>query len=144
MIAQAGCVSANIPLHLHTDTHPTHTHTHNTHNPRTQTVSQFLFERYLPSSSSRVWVAHTLRLVSFFALQLPVFTYLITQFQALGIEVSLHILSVCICMCKAGSNQQQLAFNSHVRPHFTVFECLALFLSAGLHVHPGRHLAPGV
>jgi hypothetical protein len=26
-------------------------------------------------------VAHALRLVSFFALQLPIFTYLITQFQ---------------------------------------------------------------
>jgi hypothetical protein len=26
-------------------------------------------------------VAHALRLISFFALQLPIFTYLITQFQ---------------------------------------------------------------
>jgi hypothetical protein len=50
-------------------------------------VSHFLYERYLPSSSSAVWVAHALRLISFAALQLPVFTYLITQFQALGIEV---------------------------------------------------------
>jgi len=32
-------------------------------------------------------VPHAIRLLSFFALQLPVFTYLITQFQALGIEV---------------------------------------------------------
>lgn len=35
----------------------------------------------------RVWrsqVAHTVRIVSFLALQLPVFTYLITQFQVSG------------------------------------------------------------
>lgn len=30
-------------------------------------------------------VAHMLRLVSFFALQLPIFTYLITQFQVCGL-----------------------------------------------------------
>lgn len=54
---------------------------------RKQTVSQFLYDRYLPASSSRAWVPHLIRLVSFAALQLPVFTYLITQFQALGLEV---------------------------------------------------------
>lgn len=32
-------------------------------------------------------VSHTLRIVSFLALQLPIFTYLITQFQAVGTEV---------------------------------------------------------
>ncbi|GBF88910.1 sodium:pantothenate symporter [Raphidocelis subcapitata] len=52
------------------------------------TLSHFIYERYLPSpSGGPVWVAHLLRLLSFAALQLPVFTYLITQFQALGIEV---------------------------------------------------------
>ncbi|WIA33094.1 hypothetical protein OEZ86_006248 [Tetradesmus obliquus] len=50
------------------------------------TISEFLFDRYLPPSGAP-WVAHTLRLVSFFALQLPIFTYLITQFQAMGTEV---------------------------------------------------------
>lgn len=32
-------------------------------------------------------VAHALRLLSFFCLQLPIFTYLITQFQSVGIEI---------------------------------------------------------
>lgn len=36
---------------------------------------------------SLVQVAHLLRVLSFLALQLPIFTYLITQFQALGTEV---------------------------------------------------------
>lgn len=51
------------------------------------TTSQMIYDRYLPASSSGAWVAHLLRLVSFAALQLPIFTYLITQFQALGVEV---------------------------------------------------------
>ncbi|KAF8067290.1 cyclin-C1-1 [Scenedesmus sp. PABB004] len=50
------------------------------------TVSEFIFDRYLPNSGAP-WVAHTLRVVSFIALQLPIFTYLITQFQAVGTEV---------------------------------------------------------
>jgi hypothetical protein len=32
-------------------------------------------------------VAHALRITSFAALQLPIFTYLITQFQAVGTEM---------------------------------------------------------
>lgn len=37
----------------------------------------------------RLQVAHALHILSFLCLQLPVFTYLITQFQSIGIEVRL-------------------------------------------------------
>lgn len=50
------------------------------------TISEFLFDRY-SSPSGAPWVPHALRIVSFLALQLPIFTYLITQFQAVGTEV---------------------------------------------------------
>eukprot|EP00775_Hariotina_reticulata_P011366 gene11366-11515_t len=50
------------------------------------TISEFIHDRYLPPAGAP-WVAHTLRVLSFLALQLPIFTYLITQFQALGTEV---------------------------------------------------------
>eukprot|EP00879_Flechtneria_rotunda_P027833 GHRR01029839.1.p1 GENE.GHRR01029839.1~~GHRR01029839.1.p1 ORF type:complete len:229 (+),score=67.26 GHRR01029839.1:107-793(+) len=50
------------------------------------TISEYLYDRYLPPSGAP-WVPHALRIVSFLALQLPVFTYLITQFQAVGTEV---------------------------------------------------------
>ena len=48
---------------------PPHPHPQNATPP--QTVSHFLFDRYLPNNSGSIWVAHALRLVSFFALQLP-------------------------------------------------------------------------
>ncbi|KAI8471640.1 MAG: SSS family transporter: sodium ion/pantothenate [Monoraphidium minutum] len=67
------------------------------------TVSHFIYDRYLPCSSTAPWVAHLLRVLSFAALQLPIFTYLITQFQALGIEVRTFtggavspIIAVCV------------------------------------------------
>ena len=40
-----------------------------------------------PMATAALQVAHSLRIGSFLALQLPIFTYLITQFQALGTEV---------------------------------------------------------
>lgn len=70
------------------------------------TVSHFLFDRYLPNNSGSVWVAHTLRLVSFAALQLPIFTYLITQFQALGIEIRTFTngaISPVVAVCVAAA-----------------------------------------
>ncbi|GFR47522.1 hypothetical protein Agub_g9240 [Astrephomene gubernaculifera] len=51
------------------------------------TISQVIFDRFSRPSSSSQYVAHALALLSFFCLQLPVFTYLITQFQSLGREV---------------------------------------------------------
>lgn len=52
------------------------------------TISELIFDRYLPPHSKRTWVAHALRLGTFACLQLPIFTYLITQFQSVGSEVS--------------------------------------------------------
>ncbi|KXZ41352.1 hypothetical protein GPECTOR_527g519 [Gonium pectorale] len=51
------------------------------------TLSQVIFDRFSRPSSSHQIVAHALAIVSFFCLQLPVFTYLITQFQSVGREV---------------------------------------------------------
>ncbi|KAJ9520945.1 hypothetical protein QJQ45_014137, partial [Haematococcus lacustris] len=51
------------------------------------TISELIFERYLPPRGP-TWTAHTLRLLSFACLQLPVFTYLITQLRSVGQEVS--------------------------------------------------------
>lgn len=51
------------------------------------TISEVLFDRYSCPSSSHPLVAHAIHLITFFCLQLPVFTYLITQFQAVGREV---------------------------------------------------------
>lgn len=48
---------------------------------------EFVFDRYLPANNKRRWVAHCLGLLAFACLQLPIFTYLITQFQSIGIEV---------------------------------------------------------
>ena len=38
------------------------------------TISELIYDRYLPPSAGSKWVAHALRLGSFACLQLPVFT----------------------------------------------------------------------
>eukprot|EP00878_Enallax_costatus_P020660 GHUV01021849.1.p1 GENE.GHUV01021849.1~~GHUV01021849.1.p1 ORF type:complete len:275 (+),score=54.69 GHUV01021849.1:271-1095(+) len=69
------------------------------------TISEFLYDRYSPPSGA-TWVSHTLRIVSFLALQLPIFTYLITQFQAVGTEVRTftggHISATAAVLVAAG------------------------------------------
>eukprot|EP00200_Dunaliella_tertiolecta_P004766 CAMPEP_0202354932 /NCGR_PEP_ID=MMETSP1126-20121109/10037_1 /ASSEMBLY_ACC=CAM_ASM_000457 /TAXON_ID=3047 /ORGANISM="Dunaliella tertiolecta, Strain CCMP1320" /LENGTH=665 /DNA_ID=CAMNT_0048947463 /DNA_START=36 /DNA_END=2033 /DNA_ORIENTATION=- len=50
------------------------------------TLGGLIFERYLPPAG-HPWCAHLLRLLAFGCLQLPIFTYLITQFQSIGKEV---------------------------------------------------------
>lgn len=50
------------------------------------TLSEVLYNRF-NMYSDRKWPAHVLRLLSFACFQLPVFTYLISQFQALGNEI---------------------------------------------------------
>ncbi|KAG2500633.1 hypothetical protein HYH03_001400 [Edaphochlamys debaryana] len=53
------------------------------------TLSQVIHDRYMrPGDKWSNYVGHTLALLSFWCLQVPVFTYLITQFQSLGREVS--------------------------------------------------------
>lgn len=51
------------------------------------TVSQVIFDRYSSPYSSTQHVAHALHILTFACLQLPVFTYLISQFQSIGLEV---------------------------------------------------------
>jgi hypothetical protein len=47
---------------------------------------ELLYDRYAAPSCSPL-VAHSIRWISLFALQLPIFTYLITQFTALATEI---------------------------------------------------------
>lgn len=68
-----------------------------------KTTSELVYDRYLPPFSASPGTAHALRLLTFACLQLPVFAYLITQFQALGIELRTYtqgavrpIVSVCV------------------------------------------------
>eukprot|EP00282_Hemiselmis_andersenii_P007886 CAMPEP_0114143470 /NCGR_PEP_ID=MMETSP0043_2-20121206/19003_1 /TAXON_ID=464988 /ORGANISM="Hemiselmis andersenii, Strain CCMP644" /LENGTH=720 /DNA_ID=CAMNT_0001237769 /DNA_START=167 /DNA_END=2329 /DNA_ORIENTATION=- len=51
-------------------------------------IIEFIFDRYAVSSSPAV--PHALRLISLFCLQLPVFTYLITQFTGIGAEIPVY------------------------------------------------------
>jgi len=51
-------------------------------------VIEFIFDRY--ASSSHPAVPHALRLISLLCLQLPVFTYLITQFTGIGAEIPVY------------------------------------------------------
>ena len=47
---------------------------------------ELLYDRYAAPSCSPL-VAHSIRWISLFALQLPIFTYLITQFTAIATEI---------------------------------------------------------
>eukprot|EP00283_Hemiselmis_rufescens_P008411 CAMPEP_0173430622 /NCGR_PEP_ID=MMETSP1357-20121228/8987_1 /TAXON_ID=77926 /ORGANISM="Hemiselmis rufescens, Strain PCC563" /LENGTH=729 /DNA_ID=CAMNT_0014394993 /DNA_START=182 /DNA_END=2371 /DNA_ORIENTATION=- len=51
-------------------------------------IIEFIFDRYAVSSTPVV--AHALRLISLVCLQLPVFTYLITQFTGIGGEIPVY------------------------------------------------------
>jgi len=51
------------------------------------TLSELIYDRYSEPASSPA-VPHALRLISLFCLQLPVFTYLITQFSSIAVEIS--------------------------------------------------------
>lgn len=51
-------------------------------------IMEFIFDRYAVSGHPAV--AHIIRIICLACLQLPVFTYLITQFSGLGVEVSIY------------------------------------------------------
>eukprot|EP00286_Rhodomonas_abbreviata_P001544 CAMPEP_0181291168 /NCGR_PEP_ID=MMETSP1101-20121128/1820_1 /TAXON_ID=46948 /ORGANISM="Rhodomonas abbreviata, Strain Caron Lab Isolate" /LENGTH=349 /DNA_ID=CAMNT_0023395535 /DNA_START=118 /DNA_END=1164 /DNA_ORIENTATION=- len=53
------------------------------------TIGEFIFDRFAEPASSP-FIPHSLRLLSLFCLQLPVFTYLITQFTALAVEINIY------------------------------------------------------
>ncbi|GLC49135.1 hypothetical protein PLESTB_000186200 [Pleodorina starrii] len=86
------------------------------------TLSQFIFDRFMPPSGSHVGVAHALSLLSFFCLQLPVFTYLITQFQSLGREVrtftsgsisstvAINVAAAVLLLCDLFGGMRAVAF----------------------------------
>jgi SSS family solute:Na+ symporter len=51
------------------------------------TISELIYDRYSAPASSPA-VPHALRIISLICLQLPVFTYLITQFSAIAVEIA--------------------------------------------------------
>jgi len=53
------------------------------------TICEFIFDRYAEPASSPL-VPHALRLVSLLCLQLPVFSYLISQFTAISTEIAMY------------------------------------------------------
>ncbi|PNW73816.1 hypothetical protein CHLRE_13g573900v5 [Chlamydomonas reinhardtii] len=70
------------------------------------TMSQVLFDRFSGPSSCHWIIPHIIALLAFFCLQLPVFTYLITQFQSLGREVRTFTagdISATTAICVAAS-----------------------------------------
>ncbi|KAG2438998.1 hypothetical protein HYH02_010789 [Chlamydomonas schloesseri] len=70
------------------------------------TLSQVLFDRFSGPSSCHWIVPHIIALLAFFCLQLPVFTYLITQFQSLGREVrtfTANDITATTAICVAAS-----------------------------------------
>mmetsp|Transcript_16719 Transcript_16719/g.40010 ORF Transcript_16719/g.40010 Transcript_16719/m.40010 type:complete len:772 (+) Transcript_16719:76-2391(+) len=53
------------------------------------TIGEFIFDRYAEPASSPI-IPHSLRILTLFCQLLPVFTYLISQFTALGTEVEIY------------------------------------------------------
>ncbi|GIL75284.1 hypothetical protein Vretimale_7979 [Volvox reticuliferus] len=91
------------------------------------TMSQVIYDRFLPPSSSHVFVAHALALLSFFCLQLPVFTYLITQFQSIGKEVrtftsnsitptvAINVAAAVLLLCDIFGGMRAVAFTDVIQ-----------------------------
>ncbi|GIL51166.1 hypothetical protein Vafri_7234 [Volvox africanus] len=91
------------------------------------TMSQVIYDRYLPPSGSHVLVAHALALLSFFCLQLPVFTYLITQFQSIGREVrtftsnsitptvAINVSAAVLLLCDLFGGMRAVAFTDVIQ-----------------------------
>ncbi|EFJ49747.1 hypothetical protein VOLCADRAFT_104191 [Volvox carteri f. nagariensis] len=91
------------------------------------TISQVIYDRYLPPSGSHVLVAHALSLLSFACLQLPVFTYLITQFKSLGVEVStftgreisptvaINVAAAVLLLCDLFGGMRAVAFTDVIQ-----------------------------